>query len=69
MSDKRDKPQMNSAKPEPAGRGNARRDNAAIQAILGDRLRNHYDAVAREPVPDRFLELLRRLDDSKPKDG
>ncbi len=36
-------------------------DNSAERAI-GNRLRAYYDEVAAEPVPDRFLDLLKRLD-------
>ncbi len=33
-----------------------------VQARLGQRLRSLFDEVAREPVPERFLDLLDRLD-------
>jgi Anti-sigma factor NepR len=33
-----------------------------ISDIIGRRLRNYYDEVAAQPVPDRFLELLERLE-------
>jgi len=68
MSDKRDKPEMISGKSAQAGRANTRRDNSAIQSILGDRLRLYYDDVAREPVPDKFLELLKQLDEKTSKE-
>jgi hypothetical protein len=32
------------------------------QAHIGKQLRTYYDAVASEPVPDKFLELLNQLD-------
>jgi hypothetical protein len=30
--------------------------------MIGRRLRDYYEDVAKQPVPDRFLELLRKLD-------
>lgn len=47
----------------------SRRDHAldpTIQAHLGRRLKAVYDDVLRQPVPDRFVELLTQLD--LPKD-
>jgi Anti-sigma factor NepR len=34
----------------------------ARQRVIGRELRRMYDAVAQEPVPDDFLDLLRRMD-------
>jgi hypothetical protein len=36
-------------------------DQRARRRVLGDRLRDYYDAVAREPVPDEFETLLNNL--------
>jgi hypothetical protein len=33
------------------------------QRALGRELRRMYDNVAREPVPDDFMDLLRKIDD------
>ena len=30
--------------------------------IIGRRLRDYYDEVARQPVPDRFVDLLNQLE-------
>ena len=30
--------------------------------MIGRRLRDYYDEVARQPVPDRFLDLLNQLE-------
>lgn len=38
-----------------------------VYDIIGRRLREYYDEVARQPVPDRFLELLNRLEANPPK--
>ncbi|MCJ8142766.1 hypothetical protein MKI84_07530 [Ancylobacter sp. A5.8] len=41
-----------------------------IQAKIGQHLRAMYDDVVRQGVPDRFLDLLSRLDEpAAPKDG
>jgi hypothetical protein len=37
-----------------------------VQAAIGVRLRSYYEEVAREPIPDRFVELLKQLDGQKP---
>jgi Anti-sigma factor NepR len=34
-----------------------------MQDLLGDKLRAYYDEVAREPVPDRFEQLLKQLEE------
>ena len=33
-----------------------------IYDLIGQRLRNYYDEVAKQPVPDRFMDLLDRLE-------
>jgi Anti-sigma factor NepR len=33
-----------------------------VQAKIGNQLRAIYDDVVKEGVPDRFVDLLRRLD-------
>jgi len=40
----------------------------ARQRVIGRELRRIYDAVAQEPVPDDFLDLLRKMD-SKDESG
>jgi hypothetical protein len=39
-----------------------------VQARLGQQLRAMYDDVVNQGVPDRFAELLNRLDDNGNKD-
>lgn len=34
----------------------------ARQRVIGRELRRMYDGVAQEPVPDEFMELLRKID-------
>jgi Anti-sigma factor NepR len=33
-----------------------------VSDLIADRLRKYYDAVAAQPVPDRFLDLLSQLE-------
>ena len=40
--------------------------NAEIQSRIGHQLRAMYDDVVRQGVPDRFAELIRKLDVSEP---
>ena len=37
----------------------------ARQRVIGRELRRMYDDVAQEPIPDDFLDLLRRIDDAE----
>jgi hypothetical protein len=36
-----------------------------LQAFIGRQLVSNYNEVLNEPVPDRFLELLRKLEQDK----
>jgi hypothetical protein len=36
------------------------------QQAIGVRLRQMFDEVVNEPVPDEFLQILRRADDERP---
>jgi len=49
----------------------ARPQNAdgSVEKAIGNRLRAFYDEVAKEPVPDRFVDLLRRLDEQDGSKG
>jgi Anti-sigma factor NepR len=48
LSKKKDSMQHPLAKPE-------------VSDLIGERLRSFYDDVAKQPVPDRFLDLLNQL--------
>ena len=37
-------------------------DRTAMLAAIGVKLRHLFDEVVNEPVPDEFLEILRRAD-------
>ncbi len=41
----------------------------SVQTQLGQRLRQFYESLAlgEQPVPDRFIEIINRLDDGKPE--
>jgi chorismate mutase len=45
--------------------------NAEIQSRIGHQLRAMYDDVVRQGIPDRFVELIRKLDvaETSPKLG
>ena len=38
-----------------------------VTDLIGQRLRNYYNEVADQPVPDRFLSLLDKLDEATSK--
>ena len=33
-----------------------------VYDMIGKKLRDYFDEVAKQPVPDRFVELLRQLE-------
>lgn len=41
----------------------------ARQRVIGRELRRMYDGVAQEPVPEDFMELLRKMDSQDDKSG
>lgn len=41
------------------------RNIRARQRAIGRELRRLYDTVAKEPVPDDFLDLLRKIDETE----
>ena len=43
--------------------------NTEIQSRIGHQLRAMYDDVVRQGVPDRFAELIRKLDDPEAKNA
>ena len=47
-------------------RGSSRLSDQA-QARIGHNLRCLYDSIVQQPVPDRFRELIERLDAQEPK--
>ena len=57
---------MKDAKSPPGRPGKPGGLNAEIQSRIGHQLRAMYDDVVRQGVPDRFAELIRKLDTSEP---
>jgi hypothetical protein len=55
----------------PQARAIAPRDtiSLAIQDRLGEHLRAMYDGLRSEPLPDRLLDLLKQLDQSRSDGG
>lgn len=39
-----------------------------ISDVIGQRLRTFYEEAAQLPVPDRFLDLLQKLEQSTPSE-
>jgi len=39
------------------------------QQAIGVRLRQMFDEVVNEPVPDEFLQILRKHDDERPEEA
>jgi len=49
--------------PNPSERAGPQVDSR-IQHEIGKHLRAHYDGIVNEPVPDKFMELLAKLEQS-----
>jgi hypothetical protein len=70
MSEKRpdrdvepDREQAHASEPEALPTGSAEKANTAdLQSLIGRQLRAVYDDIAKQPVPDRFIELMQQLD-------
>jgi hypothetical protein len=54
---------ISSVTKEPKADREKNRNTRARQRAIGRELRRIYDDVAREPVPDEFLDLLRKMDE------
>ncbi len=59
---------VNKAEPRIGANGQAEADGAAsglderLQAHIGGQLKSMYDSYLSEPIPDRLVELLEKLD-------
>ncbi len=51
-----------------AGRGGERPGSTDVQAYIGRQLRAVYDDVVKQPIPDRFLALMKQLEDQGRQD-
>jgi hypothetical protein len=58
---------MDTPASSPAGSRTPGRLGRDVQAKIGNQLRSLYDDIVQEGVPDRFVELLQRLDDEGEK--
>lgn len=60
---------MKESKPQPAkapGAGRTGGLNSEIQSRIGHQLRAMYEDVVRQGVPDRFADLIKKLDSDSP---
>lgn len=56
--------------PPQTGAGESSLEEARLrQQAIGVKLRHLFDEVVNEPVPDAFLDILRRADERKPDEG
>jgi len=39
--------------------------NASVEQRIGDALHEHLDSVVRQPVPQRWMDLLKRLNEKQ----
>ena len=53
--------------PELVGDDVKRTPGVDVQAYIGRQLRAVYDDVAKQPVPERFLDLMKQLEGVKPE--
>lgn len=59
---------MAEKKTDNAERGKGGRDGAAADVAsdrIGQKLRAYYDSIRDEEIPERFLDLLERLDEAE----
>jgi hypothetical protein len=55
---------------EQGRRGDPTLDEARLrQQAIGVKLRQMFDQVVNEPVPDEFLDILKRADDRQSENG
>jgi len=59
---------MDTTSPPSTSTRSAGRLGRDVQAKIGSQLRAIYNDVVKEGVPDRFVELLKRLDKKDEKD-
>jgi hypothetical protein len=48
---------------DPRSPDDKRQDAGAIRTVIGDRLNGYYRHLVHEPLPEKLVELLRRLED------
>lgn len=52
---------------QPEDQGNGKGLDGEAQKHIGRMLKATYEEIAHEPVPDKFLELLKQLEASEPR--
>jgi hypothetical protein len=67
MGDKTDRGRSKKSTDAEADAGRARKPSPGADAFIAEQLKAMYDEVVAQPVPDRLLELLKRLDDGGAK--
>ncbi len=66
---KESKDKMIAQRPDTRRREGALDEARLRQQAIGVKLRQMFDEVVSEPVPDEFLDILRRADKSGPGGG
>lgn len=64
MPDKNSKPRKGSRRTASLTASAGEAEAAKADQYIADQLKAIYDAVVVEPIPDRLIQLLDRLDDS-----
>ena len=62
----KDKPLAQERPPMRRGRGD---DGLGANSDIGSKLRALYGAVQDEPIPERILDLLEKLDEAEQRNG
>lgn len=57
------------AEPDTTGASLSRNDRTRMADQIGRQLRGMYDGLLNQPVPDRFMELVQRLERGEIKEG
>jgi hypothetical protein len=65
-SERGERPGKPAARPS-AGRRKAAPPEDPVQRAIGEQLREVFDEVVRQPVPERFAQLLRKLAEQEQK--
>ena len=54
---------------QPSNDTSGQEETRSRQRVIGQKLRELFDEVVNEPVPDTFLAILREADKSRPEEG
>ena len=50
------------------GSGVSKKNSRIVQDAVSGKLKAYYDDIAHQEVPDRFVELLKRIDEASDKE-